>query len=178
MPNLPEIFDLEKALAAITKKNEADKDEWACFQEEQRQKLNLTQKNLSAADQKFQQGITTVNFALHQLDGLQGTDNIEAINLEMDRMAEGYALQGDYRSAVDCSRNEDKKAEYAKVAAAIKIDDDKTCPCNKKAKGTNAKGKPVDFPTNFIKDVFYSQHHGCLVNLWQCTTCGFLNARP
>lgn len=175
-------FSLDAALVAIQQKNDEDRDGWGKYQEEQRQKINASLKNLSDADIKFQQGIRAVDFARQQLADLADTpltgEHPQLFNFELNRMAEGYALQGDYLTALMFVKDEDKKAEYQAVQDAIMRPDDETCPCEKDGKGTNAAGKAVKFSTMFIKDTFYSQHHGQVVNLWKCSTCPFMNARP
>jgi hypothetical protein len=127
-------FDPVKAIqAVVSQRTQYEKDEWEKFQEEQRAKLQLL-------DGRAMLGARQVELALRELENGES-------DFEYTRMAEGYALQGNFEKAVELTRDATKRQEYQEILDATEID----CPCNPKQK--------------FIIDK-YPQF-----TLWRCASC-------
>jgi hypothetical protein len=119
--------------AVVSQRTQYEKDEWEKFQEEQRAKLQLL-------DGRAMLGARQVELALRELENGES-------DFEYTRMAEGYALQGNFEKAVELTRDATKRQEYQEILDATEID----CPCNPKQK--------------FIIDK-YPQF-----TLWRCSSC-------
>jgi len=153
-------FNPETAvLTAIAKKSDLERLEDERFQQSERRKLSL----ITEEARRVSIGKQRVAAALEQL-------KIAETDEKFDLLAEGYALQGDFPSAVIIVRDAAKRAEYLAISKAINRDDTEVCACPK----TLHKQ-----PTFFVKDRFYEANkYREVVNLWYCVTCGFMNASP
>lgn len=106
-------FDPHKAIdSVVSQRTTAEKEEWDKYQEEQRAKLEMLDGNHLL-------GARQVDLALRELENGDS-------DFEYTRMAEGYALQGDFQKAYELTRDEVKRAEYEQVLDAFTNLD---CPC-------------------------------------------------
>jgi hypothetical protein len=149
------MFDLETAVKAALE-NAVKED-----------KVPLRFERFSDIDLKTWQGEKQVAFAKEQITGLTSQGDTSQLAFEIDRMAEGFALQGDYAQAYDLAQNEEKRAEYKAVLDAF---NNVECSCEEIV----GKGKTT-VSTRFLKDRFY--HHGQIAELWQCATCRQLTVK-
>lgn len=144
-------FDVNLALnTAIARKTDAEREEEARFQAEQRAKLNLP----TEIDIRAQLGARMTAAAEIAL-AEQDTD------FEVNRYAEGLALQGEYRKALSLTRCPVKRAEYTAIVDGI--DNPKDCGCPKKI-GTVA--------TLFTKDRILAE--GQVREVLACALCGHI----
>jgi len=104
-------FDVEKAIAAsLASKTDQEREEWEKFQNEQRAGLQL-------GDGRVLFGKRQVELAFNQLD----RDDVDR-DFEFERMAEGYALQGDFLRAYVLTTNSQKQKEYKQILDATEMD--------------------------------------------------------
>jgi hypothetical protein len=137
MQDLTHNFDPIKAIeSVVSQRTQHEKDEWEKYQEEQRAKLTLL-------DGRAMMGVRQVEIALRELENGES-------DFEYTRLAEGYALQGEFQKAVELTRDALKRSEYQAVLNATEMD----CPCNPKHK--------------FIRDI-YPQF-----SIWCCASCSHL----
>lgn len=100
-----ETFDIDTAIAArLAEIPEAEKERFAKYQEEQRAKLKTPDRDTFGAGM--------VRMASEALQGECDRD------FEYERMAEGYALMGDFKTAHFLTTNPEKQAFYRKVLDA------------------------------------------------------------
>lgn len=133
--------------AVVSRKSEREREEEARFQAEQRAKLQLP----TELDTRAQLGARMVELAHVAL--ADGHDDFEC-----SRLAEGYALQGDYRQAAALTKDDAKRAEYDRIIAAV--DNPQDCGCPKKS-GANS--------TLFLQDRILFD--GQIKNILMCTIC-------
>lgn len=160
-----EEFDLKKALKGIAKRHAESSSDWAEFQEQERQKLMSMLSGLTEVDLKIQHGQRAIEIARENIERLKDAGDTAALEFEFERMAEGYALQGDFKKAAEFASNPEKRVEYQAMLEAVEKNDDEVCGCPKTQNG---------HPTTFIKDRFYTARGVC--TLYHCTLCGFQNA--
>jgi hypothetical protein len=140
-------FDPVKAIESVaSQRTKLEKEEWERFQQEEREKLK-------ALDLNAFYGFNAVEIALKQLEHGES-------DFEYTRMAEGYALMGDFEKAIDLTRDPEKKAEYQTILDAHTNLD---CPCPP----TQRVGKDT-LPTRFRKLEFGGK------TLVECSLCGNL----
>lgn len=154
-------FAAEKAIAAaLAEKTDFEREEEARFQESERLKLAAVN---SPETRRRIIGQERIRFALEQL-------KLNAADAEFDRLAEGYALAGDFEKAAAYAKSPARLTEYADIQTAINRSADEICECPKKKNNC---------PTYFIKDRFYEANkYQQNVNLWFCVLCRFSNATP
>lgn len=133
--------------AALERKTEREREEEARFQAEQRAKLQLPNE----IDIRAQLGARMVSAAQAALE--EADDD-----MELTRLAEGYALQGDYRKAIALTRDETRRQEYVALIEATENSVPCTCP--------NMVNK---VSTKFIKDRILFD--GQVRNIIACTIC-------
>ena len=149
------MFDLDKAISSALENIVKDDEN-----------KPITFDRFSDIELKTWQGKRQVTFAKEQITSLtsqgeEGLVNQSQLAFEIDRLAEGYALQGDYEQAYDLAQSVERQIEYKAILNAF---NNKECDCPQ----TIGKGK-TSFPTRFMKDKFY--HQGNVAELWQCATC-------
>ena len=100
-------FDLDTAIEArLATRSEAEKERFIKYQEEQRSKL-------VPSNQKSTFGSRMVQMAFDAFK-----EEIVDEELEYERMAEGYALQGDFETAYVLTTNREKEEFYKRVIDA------------------------------------------------------------
>lgn len=108
----------------------------------------------------------------------RGGANQEMLAQELERLAEGLALQGRYVEAADVHPKKLKAKEFTEIQEAIdKADDLCECPRKEHKNPLNEKEAVSISPRRELKPVFSSKHGG-MVSLMVCDSCGELNARP
>lgn len=110
-------FNLATALKAIHK--DQDVKEWSKFQEEERRKLAEAMKGLDSVSTNYQHGVRAVEIGKNEIKGLRkkDPDYLTRLTHERDRIAEGYALQGQFEKAVEWAV--ERKAEYQDLLDAL-----------------------------------------------------------
>jgi hypothetical protein len=131
----------------IEKKSEREREEEARFQADERAKLHLP----TEVDIRAQLGARMVTMAQAALE--ENDDDFEAT-----RLAEGYALQGDYRKAALITRDAARKREYEVIIAAVDNPQDCLCPV-----------KSQNSSTRFVKDRILFE--GQVRELIACSLC-------
>lgn len=94
----------------------------------------------------------------------------------LDRLAEGYALQGKFREAANIAQSAERQAEYESKAKAVEAIGVKQCPCppaaNRRKPG-DAKGE--NYPTSTpIEEIFDGRR---FITLTRCSICKTISAR-
>jgi hypothetical protein len=144
-------FDAIQAInTAIATKTDAERDEEARFQAEQRAKLNLP----TEIDIRAQLGARMVAAAEQALAE-------HPSEFETNRYAEGLALQGEYRKALELTQCSVKRAEYQAIVNGI--DNPVDCACPKK------RGQ---ISTIFTKDRIFAE--GRVREVLACALCGHI----
>jgi hypothetical protein len=157
-------FDVNSAIAtALDRRSKLDQDRDARFQKEEREKLNL----MSETQLRINQGKRMVELAESELQGLKGKDEPQRTAFEYTRMAEGYALQGDYEAAFEMTADYAKKCEYQKILEAL--DGKQECSCPKSVRISKSS-----LPTQYIKEKIYDAVRKREVALKSCSLCGNL----
>jgi hypothetical protein len=133
--------------AAIARKSEREREDEARYQAEQRAKLQLP----TELDTRAQLGARMVSMAQTVLAEIDD-------DFEYSRMAEGYALQGDYRKAALLTRDADRRKEYQVLINAM--DTPTECGCLKNTGKAN---------TQFVKDKILFE--GQVRHVVVCTAC-------
>jgi hypothetical protein len=112
-------FDLDHALQAIH--DAQDTADWERYQQERSGTVELVDVN-------FQHGVRAVELGKSEIKGLRpkDPDYIDRLNFERDRIAEGYALQGQFEKAVEWAVK--RKDEYRDILDAFS-----SKPCHKEA---------------------------------------------
>jgi hypothetical protein len=99
-------FNLEQAIETrIAQKTPAERERWEKFQKEERAKVKL-------ADSKSTFGQRMIDLAYREMSA--GADPA----FEWTRMAEGFALKGDFEYAESLTHDEEKRAFYQQVLDA------------------------------------------------------------
>lgn len=144
-------FDALTAInTIIARKTKQEREEEAAYQAERRAELQLP----TPIDVRAQLGARMVDLAQ---EVLTSTDD----DFEYTRMAEGYALQGDYRKAVLLTRDDQRKRQYEAIIAAVDVASN--CPC---------PPKNGSIPNVFTKDRILFD--GQVRELLCCAVCGHL----
>lgn len=144
-------FDINTAVNAIlARKTPAEREDEARFQAAERAKLHLP----TEIDIRAQLGARMVALAQEALD-------TGVSEFELARLAEGYALQGDYKKALELTTNDDKRKEYEQILTAYTNGSKCDCPTTK---GTVS--------TRFTKDKLLID--GQVRDLIACSLCGNL----
>lgn len=133
--------------AVVARKTDKEREEEARSQAEQRAKLQLP----TELDVRAQLGARMVYLAQAALGQAEE-------DFEYTRMAEGYALQGDYRKALELSRDPERVAEYQRIVDAVEHPTECGCP---KQVGTTQ--------VQFLKDKILFD--GQVKNILACTMC-------
>jgi hypothetical protein len=138
-------FNATRAIARVlAEKTDEERAEEAKYQSEQREKLGT----LTDVELKIQFGRRMVE-AVRRKAGLDPTPE------QLDRLAEGYALQGDYDQAIKCVQDRDRRGEYLSILSAL---DGAGCQCTS--------------PKAFLKERIFAR--GKIVDVYGCTVCGKL----
>lgn len=148
-------FDLDKALEAIS---ESQDGSFQKYQDKERAKYAASMLSLDAVGINVQHGQRAVQMGVEALRNLKKDDpNFEEItNTERARIAEGYALQGEYRLAVQWAP---EPKQYQDILDAIHRPNSEVCDCR---------------PKPFVKMRFYYKGH--IRSLMACPQCNLLNA--
>ena len=105
-------FDAHRAIdSVVSQRTKSEKEEWEKYQEEQRAKVQTLDGNALL-------GARQIEIALKELESGDS-------DFEYTRLAEGYALQGDFQKALELTRDATKRAEYQSVVDASEME----CPC-------------------------------------------------
>ena len=106
-------FDPHRAIdSVVSQRTKSEKEDWEKYQEEQRAKVQTLDGNALL-------GARQIEIALKELESGDS-------DFEYTRLAEGYALQGDFQKALELTRDATKRAEYQSVVDAFTNLD---CPC-------------------------------------------------
>ena len=145
---MPEVtFDPIKAIeSVVANRSDLEKEEWEKFQAEKREELK-------SLDLNAHYGFNAIQIALKQLE--HGEDDFE-----YTRMAEGYALMGDFQKAIELTRDSQKREEYQRILDAHESLD---CPCP-----TVTRVGQASLPVRFEKLKFQGK------TLVECSRCGNL----
>ena len=135
---------------AVARKTKQDKEDEARFQAEQRARYQVP----TDLEVRSELGRRVTKTAYEMLESAV---SIEAFN----RLASGYAMQGDYEMAVKFIQDPETRKEYERVLTALHTHQDCSCP---------KKNGSVD--TRFVKDRIV--HDGTIKNLIACAICGHL----
>lgn len=126
-------FDLNAALDAISAKQ--DKDAEKKFQDTERAKYLESLSRLSTGADKpavlstFAVSETRIRGAYEAgMKALQENQGEEKIDHALDKLAEGYALRGDFYEASILATDATRRAEYERLAEARKRGETQ-CPC-------------------------------------------------
>lgn len=107
------MFDVDAAIEArLSERSKDEKERWAKYQEDQRAKLPRMDGNAVLGSRMIEAALTE----------LESATNRPAI---YNRMAEGYALMGDYAKAVELATDH-KGLEYLEILEAHDAED---CAC-------------------------------------------------
>lgn len=101
----------------LERKTDREREEEARYQAEKRAALHLP----SELDIRAQLGARMVMMAQ---TALEATDD----DFEQSRLAEGYALQGDYRKAATLTKDSARKTYYEQIIAAVENPNKCSCP--------------------------------------------------
>lgn len=135
----------------LARKTEREREEEVRYQAEQRGKLHLP----TEIDIRAQLGARMVEMAQAAIECADDDD------FEYSRMAEGYALQGDYIKAAALTRMPNKQQEYQRIIEAVT--NPTSCACPKQA-GTQSN--------IFTKDrILYD---GQVKDVLACAICGHI----
>lgn len=127
-------FDPIRAIqSVVSQQSDFEREEWEKFQSEQRAKVGTINTNSVLGERQ-------IELALRELENGDS-------DFEYTRLAEGYALLGNFERAVELTRDAEKRAEYQAILDAPEID----CSCNPKHK--------------FIRDEFPA------FTIWCCGNC-------
>jgi hypothetical protein len=149
------MFDIHQAVeAAINRKTEADNAAWEEFQSRSRELLN---GYLSRKSQKVLFGERAESLAQEALSQPLTPEQQE---FELERLAEGLALQGDLESAVAFSPK--RSEEYQAKLDAVLRDPIERCECSKRKNSW------------FLKEQI--EYHNQIYSLYSCPHCNFTNA--
>lgn len=144
-------FDANAAIeAVISRKTDLERAEEARFQAEQMAQLKVP----SALETKAELGRRMAKSAM---DSLKNQESDAAYS----KLAEGLALQGEYRAAAELTRNPCKKSAYEAIIEALENPHDCGCPL---MAGRN--------PTRFIKERIIAE--GRQVDVTACSLCGHI----
>lgn len=150
------MFDPTAAVeAAIANKNDEQRQKEARYQEERRASLRTP----SDIDLKMQFGRRLENMAMRAIEKHPEKES------EYSRLAEAYALQGQYELAAQVTKNPHKKAEYDAVLAALDGMPDCQCPTSSRVGSQTVQHR-------FHKARIFAR--GKIVNLYACALCGRL----
>jgi hypothetical protein len=142
-------FDVDTAIATrLSQRTRAEKDRWKKYQKEERAKLKVRRE---------QYAINQIDLALQNLDDPGHTE----------KLAEGYSLLGDFKSAYEISEDPIRRAEYKQVDDAS----DMECHCNFK----EFTAKPHDPKLASVRVTKF--HHIDTYpgfSLYKCVVCGHL----
>lgn len=123
------------------------------------------------------QGIKTVMFARTQLEVLDNSEEAR-VNQELERLSEGYAMQGLYMEASEICPNPEKAKRFRLIHEALERENDKTCPCDDDIKSDPLSGKQVLIQSDGIQEKVVDLRTRTVVPLIVCRKCGFMNAQP
>lgn len=144
-------FDAEAAIqAVISQKTDLERAEEARYQAEQRAKLRLP----SDLEMKVEMGRRMTKTAMRMLAVAESDD-------AYSRLAEGLALQGEYRQAAALAPKASQKEEYQKVVDAIDNPHDCGCPLLMNR-----------LPTRFTKEKIIAE--GRQTQITACSLCGHI----
>lgn len=144
-------FDPLKAVnAVIAQKTDIDKEEEARYQAEQRAKYNVP----TELEVRCELGRRVVKTAYELLEN-------KVSIAEFNRLASGYALQGEYEMALRFVQDDELRKQYESVLKGLNTTADCSCP---------KKNGSVD--TRFIKDRIF--HDGTIKTLIACAICGHM----
>jgi hypothetical protein len=104
----------------------------------------------------------------------RGGANLEMVEQETLRLAEGLELQGRFREAADIHPRERERERLLKIEEAIERPDTEFCDCPVDSK--EIQGRTVEADPHFEVKRVYSRHHGRAVSLVACRKCPGLNA--
>lgn len=93
------------------------------------------------------------------------------------RMAEGFALEGNFAAAAELHPDTEHTARFEAIAAAVERDDGERCDCPIETITDPATGQPVTITPDTIEEMVFSQKHGRLMPLVRCSRCGDLNVK-
>ena len=138
------MFDAHRAIdSVVSQRTKFEQEEWQKYQEEEKEKLRSLDLNAFY-------GFNTINLALRELEKGES-------DFEYTRLAEGYALIGDFQKAYETTRDPLKKAEYKQVLDAFNQPD---CPCP-----TVERFGKQSVPVRFVKLQFGDKQ------LVECSRC-------
>lgn len=95
-------------------------------------------------------------------------DGLKPDNALKSRMAESYAVLGQYDEAIKLEKDKIKRREYLEVLEAINRDDDDFCTCE------NQKGD-IELTNQYVKKEIFSPKHNKLMPVVTCRSCGHSN---
>jgi hypothetical protein len=106
----------------------------------------------------------------------RGGANLEMIEQETIRLAEGLELQGRFREAAGIHPKKREKERLFAIEEAIARPDDEFCGCPADEK--EVQGRKFEAHPHYEVKRIYSRRHGKSVSLVKCRKCGSLNATP
>ncbi len=94
---------------------------------------------------------------------------------QREKLAEAYAITGQFERAAKITADEDKKAKWKAIWKAVWKDDSKWCKCPD-IETVDQKGKLVKFSQKHIVTRIFSHKLNKEVALFRCNACKFLNS--
>lgn len=144
-------FDPNAAIETIiSRKTDLERAQDARFQAEQRAKLRLP----TLLENKVSLGQRMCGSAMSQLEIAESDE-------AYSRLAEGLALQGEYRQAAQLTKDDTQRQEYLQIIDAV--DNPRKCGC------PNLVNK---LPTRFLKEKIIFE--GRQMDVTACALCGHI----
>lgn len=116
-----------------------------------------------------------------QIELLRGEKNSELkqarLAVAFERLAELYAEQGDYRSAIEVTQDPKRRAVYEAAIEAIERPDDEICDCPSERTYDSAAKREIALRPQVVTETIVSEKHNRLVDVELCSRCGHRNAR-